>query len=116
MLSATVIMDTREKELFAAGESWEQQGFIQTRIKDAGTKKSGFGNASRHSLEPLKTQNRSYDCNSSLHVGHKCSNYIIKYVKHVQKICENLFVQTHWNKCPVTLLYSICRNLYVIVC
>lgn len=73
---------------------------------------SGFGDTCHHSQEPLKTPNQSYD--SSLHVGHKCSKYIIKFVKYVQKKpCEYLFVQIHWNKYPVTLLYSVCRNLYV---
>lgn len=41
--------------------------------------------------------------------------YIIKCVKYVTTTCENLFVQTQWFNCPVTLLYSICRTLYVIV-
>lgn len=41
--------------------------------------------------------------------------YTIKYVKYVEKKRETLFVQMQWLNRPVTLLYSICRTLYVIV-
>lgn len=70
----------------------------------------------RSSREPLKTQRtRVTSVTCCFSVCWPKVQYIIKYVKYVTKTCENLFVQIQWFNCPVTLLYSICRTLYVIV-
>ncbi len=61
------------------------------------------------------SENQGYICNPLLFCLLAISAVYHKSVKYVTKTCENLFVQIQWFNCPVTLLYSICRTLYVIV-